>query len=264
MELVPRITRAQSMDALSSMATVAGYKAVIIGASEIPRMFPLLMTAAGTVPPAKVLVLGAGVAGLQAIATARRLGAVVEGYDVRAAAGEQVKSLGATFLEVDLGGIKTEDAGGYAVELSEEAMNRGRALIAEHAKTSDLIITTAQVPGRRAPLLLSQEAVEGMKRGSMIVDLAGATGGNCALSKADETVEYNGVKIFAPTNLPGTVPVHASQLYSRNVTAFLTPMIKDGELSIDMNDDVVGPSCVTHQKEVVNERVASALRVATS
>ena len=264
MELVPRITRAQSMDALSSMATVAGYKAVIIGASRMPRMFPLLMTAAGTVPPAKVLVLGAGVAGLQAIATARRLGAVVEGYDVRAAAGEQVKSLGATFLEVDLGGIKTEDAGGYAVELSEEAMNRGRLLIAEHAKISDLIITTAQVPGRRAPLLLSQAAVEGMKRGSMIVDLAGATGGNCALSKADETVEYNGVIIFAPTNLPATVPVHASQLYSRNVTAFLTPMIKDGELNIDMNDDVVGPSCVTHQKEVVNARVASALKAATS
>jgi NAD(P) transhydrogenase subunit alpha len=264
MELVPRITRAQSMDALSSMATVAGYKAVIIGAAQIPRMFPLLMTAAGTVPPAKVLVLGAGVAGLQAIATARRLGAVVEGYDVRAAAGEQVKSLGATFLEVDLGGIKTEDAGGYAVELSEEAMNRGRALIAEHAKTSDLIITTAQVPGRRAPLLLSEEAVAGMKRGSLIVDLAGATGGNCALSKADETVEYNGVNIFAPTNLPATVPVHASQLYSRNVTAFLTPMIKDGELSVDMNDDVVGPSCVTHQKEIVNERVATALKVVTS
>jgi len=264
MELVPRITRAQSMDALSSMATVAGYKAVIIGAAKIPRMFPLLMTAAGTVPPARVLVLGAGVAGLQAIATARRLGAVVEGYDVRAAAGEQVKSLGATFLEVDLGGIKTEDAGGYAVELSEEAMNRGRALIAEHAKTSDLIITTAQVPGRSAPLLLSEEAVEGMKRGSMIVDLAGSTGGNCALSKADETIEHNGVMIFAPTNLPATVPVHASQLYSRNVTAFLSPMIKDGELSIDMNDDVVGPSCVTHQKEVVNARVATALKVATS
>ena len=263
MELVPRITRAQSMDALSSMATVAGYKAVVIGAAHIPRMFPLLMTAAGTVPPAKVLVLGAGVAGLQAIATARRLGAVVEGYDVRAAAGEQVKSLGATFLEVDLGGIKTEDAGGYAVELSEEAMNRGRALIAEHAKAADLVITTAQVPGRRAPLLLSEEAVQGMKRGSMIIDLAGATGGNCALSKADETIEHNGVTIFAPTNLPATVPVHAIQLYSRNVTAFLTPMIKDGELSIDMNDDVVGPSCVTHQKEIVNSRVASALKVAT-
>jgi len=174
-ELIPRITRAQAMDALSSMATVAGYKAVLIGAAHIPRMFPLLMTAAGTVPPARVLVLGAGVAGLQAIATARRLGAVVEGYDVRAAAGEQVKSLGATFLEVDLGGIKTEDAGGYAVELSEEAMNRGRALIAEHAKTADVIVTTAQVPGRRAPLLITEEAVNGMKRGSIVIDLAGVS-----------------------------------------------------------------------------------------
>src|SRR5580765_3956875 len=262
MELVPRITRAQAMDALSSMATVAGYKAVLLGADRIPRMFPLLMTAAGTVPPARVLVLGAGVAGLQAIATARRLGAVVEAYDVRAAAGEQVKSLGATFLEVDLGGIKTEDAGGYAVELSDEAMDRGRALIAEHGKTADIIITTAQVPGRRAPLLITEEAVNGMKRGAMVIDLAGATGGNCALTKADETVERNGVTIIAPTNLAATVPVHASQLYSRNVTAFLSPIIKDGQLQIDMNDDVVGPSCVTHDGQVVNKRVADLLKLA--
>lgn len=258
-ELIPRITRAQTMDALSSMATVAGYKAVLVGASYIPRMFPMLITAAGTVPPARVLVLGAGVAGLQAIATARRLGAVVEGYDVRAAAGEQVKSLGAKFLEVDLGGIKTEDAGGYAVELSDEAMNRGRALIAEHARTTDVLITTAQVPGRRAPLLITEEAVAGMKRGSVIIDLAGSTGGNCALSKADEVVELNGVTILAPTNLPATVPVHASQLYSRNLTAFLSPIIKDGQLQIDMNDDVVGPSCVTHEGEIVNKRVASLI-----
>ncbi|MEN3329346.1 MAG: H+-translocating transhydrogenase subunit alpha [Acidobacteriota bacterium] len=259
-ELIPRITRAQAMDALSSMATVAGYKAVLIGAAHIPRMFPLLMTAAGTVPPARVLVLGAGVAGLQAIATARRLGAVVEGYDVRAAAGEQVKSLGATFLEVDLGGIKTEDAGGYAVELSDEAMNRGRALIAEHAKTADVIVTTAQVPGRRAPLLITEAAVDGMKRGSIVVDLAGATGGNCALSQGDVTVERNGVTIIAPTNLPATIPVHASQLYSRNVTSFLSLLIKDGQLNIDLKDDVVGPSCVTHNGEVVNQRVAAALQ----
>lgn len=258
-ELIPRITRAQAMDALSSMATVAGYKAVLIGATHIPRMFPLLMTAAGTVPPARVLVLGAGVAGLQAIATARRLGAVVEGYDVRAAAGEQVKSLGATFLEVDLGGLKTEDAGGYAVELSEEAMNRGRTLIAEHAKTADVIVTTAQVPGRRAPLLITEEAVNGMKRGSIVIDLAGSTGGNCALSQADVTVERDGVTILAPTNLPATVPVHASQLYSRNITSFLSLLVKNGELQIDMNDDVVGPSCVTHQGQVVNQRVAASL-----
>jgi NAD(P) transhydrogenase subunit alpha len=261
-ELIPRITRAQAMDALSSMATVAGYKAVLIGAARIPRMFPLLMTAAGTIPPARVLVLGAGVAGLQAIATARRLGAVVEGYDVRAAAGEQVKSLGATFLEVDLGGIKTEDAGGYAVELSDEAMNRGRDLIAKHAKTADLVITTAQVPGRRAPLLITEEAVNGMRRGSVIMDLAGATGGNCALSKADETVERHGVTILAPTNLTATVPVHASQLYSRNITSFLALIIKDDQLTIDLNDDVIGPACVTHQGEVVNQRVAGLLAAA--
>jgi NAD(P) transhydrogenase subunit alpha len=259
MELVPRITRAQSMDALSSMATVAGYKAVLLAASSIPKMFPLLMTAAGTVPPAKVLVLGAGVAGLQAIATARRLGGVVEAYDVRAAAGEQVRSLGATFLEVDLGGLKTEDAGGYAVELSEEALQRGRDLIAEHAKTADVIITTAQVPGRRAPLLVTEAAVNQMRPGAVIVDLAGATGGNCALSQADQVVERTGVTILAPTNLAATVPVHASQLYSRNVTAFLKLLIKDGELNIDLKDDVVGPSCVTHGGEFVNQRVAAAV-----
>src|SRR5438552_10973829 len=192
MELVPRITRAQAMDALSSMATVAGYKAVLLGADRIPRMFPLLMTAAGTVPPARVLVLGAGVAGLQAIATARRLGAVVEAYDVRAAAGEQVRSLGAKFLEVDLGGIQTEDKGGYAVELSEEALKRGRDLIAEQAKTADVIITTAQVPGRRAPVLMEEPAVDAMKRGSIIIDLAGATGGNVSVSKADDVGEREG------------------------------------------------------------------------
>ena len=260
MELVPRITRAQSMDALSSMATVAGYKAVVLAASTIPRMFPLLMTAAGTVPPARVLVLGAGVAGLQAIATARRLGAVVEAYDVRAAAGEQVRSLGATFLDVDLGGLKTEDAGGYAVELSEEALKRGRDLIAEHAKTADVVITTAQVPGRRAPLLMNDAAVDGMKRGAIVIDLAGTTGGNVEPSRADEIVERAGVTIIAPTNLPASVPVHASQLYSRNVTAFLSLLIKDGELNIDMNDDVVGPSCVTHEGNWVNSRVAAAAK----
>jgi len=259
MELVPRITRAQAMDALSSMATVAGYKAVVLGADRIPRMFPLLMTAAGTVPPARVLVLGAGVAGLQAIATAKRLGAVVEAYDVRAAAGEQVRSLGATFLEVDLGGIQTEDKGGYAVELSEEALKRGRDLIAEHAKTADVIITTAQVPGRRAPVLMDETAVSGMRRGAVVIDLAGATGGNVTLSKADEIVERDGVTIMAPTNLPASIPVHASQLYSRNVTAFLSLLIKDGELHIDMKDDVVGPSCVTHEGRWVNQRVAAAI-----
>src|SRR2546423_3412318 len=257
MELVPRITRAQAMDALSSMATVAGYKAVVLGADRIPRMFPLLMTAAGTVPPARVLVLGAGVAGLQAIATARRLGAVVEAYDVRAAAGEQVRSLGAKFLEVDLGGIQTEDKGGYAVELSEEALQRGRDLVAEHAKTADVIVTTAQVPGRRAPVLMEEPAVAAMKRGSIVIDLAGATGGNVTGSKPDEIVERDGVTIMAPTNLPATVPVHASQLYSRNVTSFLNLLIKDGELHVDMEDNIVGPSCVTHEGKWMNQRVAA-------
>ena len=264
MELVPRITRAQAMDALSSMATVAGYKAVLIGADHIPRMFPLLMTAAGTVPPARVMVLGAGVAGLQAIATARRLGAVVEAYDVRAAAGEQVRSLGATFLEVDLGGIQTEDKGGYAVELTPEALKRGRDLVAEHARTADVIITTAQVPGRRAPVLMEEPAVAAMKRGSIVIDLAGSTGGNVAGSKPDEIVERDGVTIMAPTNLPATVPVHASQLYSRNVTAFLNLLIKDGELHLDMNDDVVGPSCVTHEGKWVNQRVAAVMNAAAA
>jgi NAD(P) transhydrogenase subunit alpha len=259
MELVPRTTRAQAMDALSSMATVVGYKAVLMAAERLPRMFPMLMTAAGTVAPARVLVLGAGVAGLQAIATARRLGAVVEGYDVRAAAGEQVRSLGATFLEVDLGGIQTEDAGGYAKELTEEAMSRGRELIAVHARSADVVITSAQVPGRPAPLLVTEEAVAGMKRGSIIVDLSGASGGNCALSQPGETIKREGVTIMSPLNLAATIPVHASQLYSRNVTAFLSLLVKDAALNLDMTDDVIGPSCVTHQGTYANPRVAAAL-----
>jgi NAD(P) transhydrogenase subunit alpha len=263
MELIPRLTRAQSMDALSSMATIVGYKSVLLAAERLPRMFPLLMTAAGTIAPARVLVLGAGVAGLQAIATARRLGAVVEGYDVRAAAGEHIRSLGAKFLQVDLGGIQTEDAGGYAVELSDEALNRGRDLITKHAMTTDAIITSAQVPGKRAPLLVTEEAVAGMKPGSVIVDLAGSTGGNCAASKPGETVVRNGVVIMSPLNLAATVPVHASQLYSRNITAFLKLLIDDkGNLKIDLTDDVVRPTCVLHQGEVVNGRVAAALETA--
>lgn len=263
MELIPRSTRAQSMDALSSMATIVGYKSVLLAAERLPRMFPLLMTAAGTIAPAKVLVLGAGVAGLQAIATARRLGAVVEGYDVRAAAGEHVRSLGAKFLQVDLRGIQTEDAGGYAVELSDEALNRGRELITKRARTADVIITSAQVPGKRAPLLLTEAAVAGMKPGSVIVDLAGSTGGNCAASRPGETVDRNGVVIMSPLNLAATVAVHASQLYSRNVTAFLKLLIDDkGELKIDLSDDVVGPTCVLHRGEVVNDRVAAALETA--
>jgi len=261
MELIPRTTRAQSMDALSSMATIVGYKAVLMAASSIPRMFPMLTTAAGTVPPAKVLVLGAGVAGLQAIATARRLGAVVEGFDVRAAAGEAVRSLGAKFLEVDLGGLQTEDAGGYAREITEEVMDRSRDLIAKQARQIDCIITSAQVPGRRAPLLVTEEAVAGMKRGSVIIDLAGSTGGNCALARPGEVFERDGVTIMTPLNLATTVPVHASQLYSRNVTSFLSLMIKDGELNLDFNDDIIGPSCAVHQSEAKHPRIQAALSV---
>src|SRR5881394_1355075 len=262
MELVPRITRAQAMDALSSMATVAGYKAVLLGANRIPRMFPLLMTAAGTVPPARVLILGAGVAGLQAIATARRLGAVVEAYDVRAAAGEQVRSLGAKFLEVDLGGIQTEDKGGYAVELSPEALQRGRDLIAEQAKTADVIITTAQVPGRRAPVLMDEPAVGGMKRGSIVIDLAAATGGNCALTQPGKTIEQNGVIITAPLNLPATVPIHSSQLYSRNISSLLSILVDKGELKLDRSDEIVKGACVVFEGTDVHPRVAAALGLA--
>jgi len=226
-------------------------------------MFPLLMTAAGTIAPAKVLVLGAGVAGLQAIATARRLGAVVEAYDIRAAAGEHVRSLGAKFLQADLGGIQTEDSGGYAVELTEEALARGRDLITKHARKADVIITSAQVPGRRAPLLVTEEAVGGMKPGSVIVDLAGSTGGNCAVSSPGETVERNRVIVMSPLNLAATVPVHASQLYSRNVAAFVKLLIgEDGRLRIDLSDDVIGPACVAHEGEIVNTRVAAALETA--
>ena len=259
MELIPRTTRAQSMDALSSMATVVGYKAVLLAAERVPRMFPMLTTAAGTVPPAKVLVLGAGVAGLQAIATARRLGAVVEGFDIRAAAGEAVRSLGAKFLEVDLAGLQTEDAGGYATEVTEDVMNRSRDLIARQAKMTDCIVTSAQVPGKPAPLLVTEEAVAGMKRGSVIVDLAGSTGGNCAVSKPNEIVEMNGVTVICPLNAAATIPVHASQLYSRNITSFLSLMIKDGALNLDFNDDIIAGSCAVHQGTVKHPRLQAAL-----
>jgi NAD(P) transhydrogenase subunit alpha len=250
------------MDALSSMATVAGYKAVILAADTLPRLFPMLMTAAGTIAPAKVFVIGAGVAGLQAIATARRLGAVVEAYDVRAAAGEQVRSLGAKFLDVDLGGLATEDKGGYAKELSEEALDRGRDLIAKTAKTADVIITTAQVPGRRSPLLLRRDAVENMRPGTVLIDLAAAGGGNCELTKPGETQVINGVTLLAPLNLATAVPGHASQLYSRNISNFLALIVKDGALKLNMEDEILLGSCVAHQGKVVNPRVASALEAA--
>ena len=259
MELVPRITRAQSMDALSSMATVAGYKAVIAAADRLPRLFPMLMTAAGTIPPAKVFVIGAGVAGLQAIATARRLGAVVEAYDVRAAAGEQVRSLGAKFLDVDLGGINTEGGGGYAAELTEEALDRGRDLIVKTAAHSDVIVTTALVPGRPAPRLIRAAAVEAMPPGSVLVDLAAPAGGNCELTKPGVTQQINGVTLLAPLNLPAEVPVDASNLYARNVVNFLGLIVKKGELSVDLADEVLAGACVAHQGKAVNPRVAKLL-----
>jgi H+-translocating NAD(P) transhydrogenase subunit alpha len=259
MELIPRITRAQAMDALSSMATVAGYKAVLMAADHLPKLFPLLMTAAGTIPPAKVLVLGAGVAGLQAIATARRLGAMVEAYDVRAAAGEQVKSLGAKFLEVDLGGIETQDAGGYAKELSEEALRRGRDMVAKHAAVSDVVITTAQVPGRRAPLMVTESAVEGMRPGAVVVDLAASTGGNCALTQPGRTVVHNGVTIMGPLNVPATVPLNSSQLYSRNLASFLALIVQNGSLKIDMGDEILKGACVAYEGGQVHPKVAAAL-----
>jgi NAD(P) transhydrogenase subunit alpha len=259
MELVPRISRAQSMDALSSMATVAGYKAVIAAADRLPRLFPMLMTAAGTIPPARVFVIGAGVAGLQAIATARRLGAVVEEYDVRAAAGEQVRSLGAKFLDVDLGGISAEGGGGYAAELTEEALDRGRDLITRTAAHSDVIVTTAQVPGRPAPRLIRRAAVEAMRPGSVLVDLAAPAGGNCELTQPGVEQNIGGVTLLAPLNLPAEVPVHASQLYARNILNFLGLILKKGELAVDLADEVLAGACVAHQGKPVNPRVAKLL-----
>lgn len=264
MELVPRIARAQSMDALSSMATVAGYKAVIDAAGHLPRLFPLLMTAAGTIPPARVFVIGAGVAGLQAIATARRLGAVVEAYDVRAAAGEQVRSLGAKFLDVDLGGINTEGGGGYAAELSEEALERGRNLITKTAAHSDVIITTAQVPGRPAPRLVRREAVHAMRLGSVIVDVAAPAGGNCELTIPGLTQTVGGVTLMAPLNLPAECPVDASALYARNILNFLGLIVKKGELQLDITDEVLAGACVAHKGSPVNPRVAKLLEVSQS
>jgi H+-translocating NAD(P) transhydrogenase subunit alpha len=264
MELVPRISRAQSMDALSSMATVAGYKAVISAADRLPRLFPMLMTAAGTVPPARVFVIGAGVAGLQAIATARRLGAVVEAYDVRAAAGEQVRSLGAKFLDVDLGGINTEGGGGYAAELTEEALDRGRDLITRTAAHSDVVITTAQVPGRPAPRLIRRAAVEAMRPGSVLVDLAASAGGNCELTQPGVTQQLGGVTLLAPLNLPAEVPVDASHLYARNVLNFIGLIAKKGALTVDLGDEVLAGACVAHDGKPVNPRVAKLLETVSS
>lgn len=258
LELVPRIARAQKMDALSSMASLAGYKAVLIAAHALGKYFPMLITAAGTIPPAKVLVLGAGVAGLQAIATARRLGAVVSAYDIRPAVKEQVESLGAGFLELKLD-ERTEDEGGYAKALSDEAQRRGQELVHDHIKGVDVVITTAQVPGRRAPQLITEAMVRDMRPGSVIVDLAAENGGNCALSEAGKVVEAHGVLIHAPLNVPGTLPVHASQLYARNLIALFEHLVQDGNLVLDFEDEITRDCCVTHQGEVISPRVQAAL-----
>jgi len=259
MEGIPRISRAQKMDALSSQANIAGYKAVLIAAESLAKFFPMMMTAAGTVFAARVLVMGAGVAGLQAIATARRLGAQVWGYDVRAAVKEQVESLGAKFLALDLGIADAEDKGGYARALSPEASRRQQELLAERTKEFDVVITTALVPGRPAPRLVTGETVAGMRPGSVIVDLAAEAGGNCELTEPDQVVVRHGVTIHGPTNLPATLPVHASQLYARNVTELLRELVKDGALALDFDDEVVKGACVTHGGQVVNEAVKAAV-----
>ncbi len=259
MELVPRITRAQSMDALSSQATVAGYKSVLMAAGELPRFLPMFTTAAGTIRPAKALILGAGVAGLQAIATARRLGAIVVAFDVRPAVKEQVESLGASFLEAEEE-VTAEGEGGYAKELSEEQHKKELELIAGAIVDADIVITTAQIPGRDAPLLITEDMVKSMKTGSVIVDLASESGGNCALTEAGQTVVAHGVQILGPTNIPGSIPVHASQMYSKNIVTLLGEFIDDeGNLALDFENDVVGPATVTHAGEIRNDRVREAV-----
>ncbi|MGH7706638.1 MAG: Re/Si-specific NAD(P)(+) transhydrogenase subunit alpha [Vulcanimicrobiaceae bacterium] len=261
MDAIPRISRAQSMDALSSQANVGGYKAILLAAVALPRYFPMLTTAAGTIAPAKVLVLGAGVAGLQAIATARRLGAVVSGYDTRAVVKEQVQSLGASFLELDLG-VDAEGAGGYANALTAEQETQQQELLAQAIATQDVVVTTAAVPGRRAPLLITQAAVHGMKPGSVIVDLAAETGGNCALTVPGETIVADGVTIIGTTNLPSTMPYHASQLYSRNVWTLLQHLIKDGALNLDFADEITKGTTLTHDAKILHPPTLAALGIA--
>lgn len=258
MELIPRSSRAQSMDALSSQAGVAGYKAVLIAAAALPKFFPMLTTAAGTIAPAKVFIMGAGVAGLQAIATARRLGAVVEAFDIRPAVKEEVQSLGAKFVEVKLE-EETVAAGGYAKEISEASKQRTQEVLAEHVGNSDVVITTAQVPGRKAPILVTEEMVARMKPGSVIVDLAAEQGGNCACTEPGKDVQRNGVTIIGPINLPSSMPIHASQMYAKNVLTLVQYLIKDGALQLNFEDDIVSSTCVTHNGEILNQRVRDAL-----
>ena len=261
MHLIPRTTLAQKMDALSSQANIAGYKAVLIAASKLGVYMPLLMTAAGTIRPAKVLVLGAGVAGLQAIATAKRLGAQVEAFDVRPIVKEQVESLGAKFIEVD----SSDDSegvgdGGYARETSEDYKNRQQKLIHDHISKSDVIVTTALIPGKPAPKLIPESMVNSMKPGSIIMDLASENGGNCELTKKDEIITHNGVTIDGSSNIPGSMPVHASELYAKNITAFITYMIEDGELKLDLDDEIISGSMYTHLGEITHEPTQEAIK----
>ncbi len=262
MDAIPRITRAQPMDALSSQATVAGYKAVLLAAAALPRFFPMLTTAAGTIAPAKALVIGAGVAGLQAIATARRLGAVVEAFDTRPVVKEQVQSLGAKFLEIDLG-ESGAGQGGYAKELSEDAHRKEVELLAKAARENDIIITTAAIPGRKAPVLITKEMIPTMKPGSVIVDLAAETGGNAELTEAGKTIVVHGVTIIGTTNIPSTMPFHASQMYSRNIASLLGLMLKkDGAFDLNIGDDVVKGTVITNGGQVVHEATQKAMQPA--
>jgi NAD(P) transhydrogenase subunit alpha len=263
LELMPRITRAQSMDVLSSMATVAGYRAVLLAAIALPKMFPLLTTAAGTLTPAKVFVIGAGVAGLQAIATARRLGAVVSAYDVRSAVKEQIQSLGAKFVEMPLEAGAAEGKGGYAKEMDEEFYRRQRELLARVVAESDVVITTAAIPGKQAPILVTADAARRMQPGSVIVDLAAERGGNCELTKPGETIESHGVTILGPTNLPSEVPYHASQMFAKNVATFLQHLVKDGKFAIDTSDQITRDTMITQGGEVVHPAVRGLLSANT-
>ncbi len=259
MEMMPRITRAQSMDILSSMATIAGYKAVLLAANELPKMFPMMMTAAGTIAPARVFVVGAGVAGLQAIASAKKLGAIVEAYDVRPAVKEQVESLGGKFVELELETDTAEDAGGYAKELGEDFYRKQREMMNKVIAGSDVVITTAAIPGKKAPILVTTEMVEGMHSGSVVIDLAAERGGNCELTKAGETVMHNGVKIVGPVNIPTTIPFHASQMYAKNIATFLLHLVDEGNLKIDTEDEITEGTLITHGGKVVNTRVLEAM-----
>lgn len=263
MEMIPRTTRAQSMDALSSQRSVAGYKAVVIAAAALPKYFPMLTTAAGTIAPAKVLIIGAGVAGLQAIATARRLGAIVEAYDIRPVAKEEVQSLGAKFIEVEIN-EDTVAAGGYAKEISEASKHKAQEVLAEHVKNADVVITTAQVPGAKAPVMVTEAMVSQMKPGSVIVDMAADQGGNCACTEPGKDVVRNGVTIIGPLNLPSSVPVHASQMYAKNILTLVQYLVKDKQLQLNFEDDIIDSACVAHAGEIRNQRVRDALAAITT